>query len=94
MGELGAGLALVLVGGCIFDECGSGFYGAEEGFVGALAALGADGGDLFAEDVGGGVLDVPGGFGGGDAELFAEGADFGEGAGEEAGRPGFRGCGR
>ncbi len=41
----------------------------------------------------GGGVGVPGGGGGGVAEFFAEGADFGEVAGEEAGDLGFEGAG-
>ena len=50
----------------------------------AVAAGGVDRADLFAEHLRGAVLNVPGGFGGGDAQLFGELADLGELAGEQA----------
>ncbi len=49
------------------------------------AAIGIEGGDLFAENLGGTVLNVPGRLGGGGAKLFAELTDLGEVAGEQAG---------
>ncbi len=98
--EFGAGGDGVLAGRGVFDQGGRGFDLAEEGVGEAgveVLATGwvgdGEGRGLVAEDLAGGVADVPGGLGGGGAELLAERANLGELAGEQAGDLGFEGAG-
>ncbi len=91
LGEVAGGFDEIGVGAGVLDESGSGFDFAKEGLLEGGGEFGVGDAGVFDEGAGGGVVDVPGGAGGGGAELFAECADLREGAGEEAGDLGFEG---
>ena len=93
LGELGAGLDLVVVGLGVFDQRGRGADLAGEQ-VGGFGGEGWVGGcQLFDEGRAGLGVDVPGGAGGGFAQLAAQVAHLGDGVGEQAGDLGFEGAG-
>ena len=81
--EFGARLDQVLVGLGVFDERGGGADFAREEVGGFGGKLGI--GELCDECGRGSGIDIPGGAGGGVAELCAQIAHFGEGMREEAG---------
>ena len=94
LGQFGAGLDLVVVGLGVFDQGGSGADFAGEqvgGFGGQLR--GSDAGQLFNKGGAGLGVDVPGGAGGGFAELDSQVAHLGGGVGEQARDLGFQRAG-
>ncbi len=93
LGQLGAGLLFVGVGLGVFDQGWGGVNGPREQGFGFAGKLGAERVNAFPEARSGVALNIPGWPGGGVAELDAEVANLGKGAGEQTSDLGFEGAG-